>query len=234
MIRYKLRVYKSDCILQRQYRYRNAPPESGRKAIEYWSSKSRRRLAFVASNTHVTFRSMVTLTYPSAFDTDGKRVKQHLRTFLQWLRDRAEMIEYLWFLEFQKRGAPHYHLLLDCPVSALPAKQAISAHWYHIVASGDEKHRLAGTRTESLRSSDGGKRYAVKYAMKMQQKHVPTSYQNVGRFWGHSTGVKPIALETRDYETFQELHNGLSDWPYNKHLRNHKVSTLYNAAKDLK
>lgn len=234
MIRYKLRVYRNDCVLERQYKFRNAPPDCKRGSVDYWSSKSRRRLAFVASNTEVTFAAMITLTYPKRYVSDGRTVKRHLRTFLQWLRDTVSGLEYLWFLEFQRRGAPHFHILLNCDLKGLPAKKAISAHWYQVVASEDEKHLLAGTRTEALRSSDGGKRYAVKYAMKMEQKLVPKSYQNVGRFWGHSEGVKPRALDTREFETFGELENSLSDWPYKWHLRNHKVSTLYNATGDLK
>lgn len=233
MVRYKLHVYKSDCVLKRQYKHRTTPPDSTRGDIEYWSGKSRRRLAFVASNTGVEFKTMVTLTYPATYANDGKQIKRDLRVFIQWLRDVATECEYLWFLEFQRRGAPHYHILLNRALSALPPKKAISRRWYDIVASGDERHLLAGTRTESLRSSEGGKRYAVKYAMKMQQKKVPEDYQNVGRFWGHSDGVKPVRQEVRHYETMAELEKSLKDWRYKKHLRNYKVSTLFNAAKEL-
>lgn len=232
-VRYTLHVYKSDCLLQRAYKFVPIPPGGSREEIERWTYKSRRRLAFVAANTDVIFKAMITLTYPKEFPGDGKAVKRHLGNFLRYLRHNEAMVEYLWFLEFQKRGAPHVHLLLDKPESDLPDKKAISSTWYRICGSGDGKHLLAGTRTENLRSADGGTRYAVKYAMKMEQKNVPEEFRNVGRFWGHSRGVKPTQKGKLEFETFGELRQSLGTWKYKGQLENYRVSTLYNAAKEL-
>lgn len=231
---YRLKVYKSDCVIQRAYLVTPEPPVGfTREDIKEFSYKSRRRLAFVASNTDVAFKVMLTLTYPASFPGDGKEVKRHLQAMIRWLRHHKETLDYLWFLEFQKRGAPHIHMLINCDLSALPGKKDISAHWYKIVDSGDEKHLKAGTRTETLRSEEGGKRYTVKYAMKMEQKDVPEQFQNVGRFWGHSLRVKPKQIREVDYFTFEQLEMDLKSWRYKWHLRNYKVATLYNAAKEL-
>ena len=65
----------------------------------------------IAQATDVEFRSMLTLTYPRQFPKDGHIVKKDLNALLQKVRRNIEG-EYLWFLEFQTRGAPHIHLLL--------------------------------------------------------------------------------------------------------------------------
>lgn len=161
-----------------------------------FSKKSRQRLAFVANNTNVVFRTMVTLTYPKDFPADGKRVKKHLNAFLVWCRRRFDSPSYIWFLEFQRRGAPHIHLLIDTPTPQHKAGRCllygeVAQEWYNIVGSDDPKHLAAGTRVERIRKPDGAARYCLKYAYKMKQKCVPELYRNVGRFWGCSRDVKP-------------------------------------------
>ena len=96
-------------------------------------------------------------------------------------------IAILWRLEPQKRGAPHYHLL----VWGLPAryavglnkfKQWVSVNWYEVVASGDPKHLLAGTRVEKVKNREGVMFYAAKYLSKVDLE--PWVGLDVGRFWG--------------------------------------------------
>jgi len=163
------------------------------------SKKSRQRLAFVANNTRVVFKTMVTLTYPGEWSKDGKEVKKHLHAFLVWCRRYFVSPSYLWFLEFQKRGAPHIHMLLDSPLPQLTNARTkiyydVACQWYKIVGSGDLRHRTAGTRCERIRKPDGAARYCLKYAYKTKQKCVPEPYRNVGRFWGCSRDVPPAEI----------------------------------------
>lgn len=162
-----------------------------RSEVTEFSKASRQRLAFIASNTDVRFTSMLTLTYPKEFPTDGKTVKRNLNTFLTYLKRYVDSLGYLWFLEFQKRGAPHIHLLLRGMRVSKVTQAWVSSTWYRVCGTGDEKHLAAGTRLERIRKVDGARRYALKYCHKMKQKAVPKGFRNVGRFWGHSRGVKP-------------------------------------------
>jgi len=137
---------------------------------------------------------MVTLTYPNEYPHDGALVKYHLKRFLQEIRraaissGRKDSYSSFWFLEFQERGAPHFHVL----TTEFIRKDELAQLWYGIVASGDEKHLKAGTSVEKLRLGRKGMiSYAKKYALKSCQKVVPDHYQNVGRFWGVS-GVKTV------------------------------------------
>ena len=144
--------------------------------------------------------NMVTLTYPGFFSTDGRETKEHLRRFLQELgrrvdreTDRITSYSTFWFLEFQDRGAPHYHLFTthDFP------HQFIAATWYRIVNSEDPRHLAAGTRIEKLKAGRSGTiSYAQKYAQKQQQKEVPDNFENVGRFWGVSGHRGTVSADT--------------------------------------
>lgn len=172
---------------------RQSYSESVRGDVTEFSDKSRRRLAFVASNTGVAFEKMVTLTYGERYPDNGMEVKRNLKAFLQWVRRNYGAFQYLWFLEFQARGAPHVHILLD--VKEYMPYGDVAKAWCKIV-NGDESVLDASTRTEALRHKDG--RYAVKYAQKMRQKVVPKAFSDVGRLWGHSRGVKPVPIVTID------------------------------------
>ena len=186
-----IEVYRNDVVVVRKAGWSNGV-ECTRSQVKTFSRASRRKLAFVASNTSIDFTSMITLTYPREFPNDGKDVKRNLNAFLVALRRKVNSLEYLWFLEFQKRGAPHIHLLIR-GMRVSKANQAwTSSTWYSICSTGDERHLRAGTRLERIRKKDGARHYAVKYAHKMVQKVVPEGYRNVGRFWGHSKNVKPV------------------------------------------
>ena len=86
----------------------------------------------------------------------------------------------MWVLEFQKRGAPHYHVFVRKALDRF----AVADAWFRIVASGDPKHLEAGTRIEAFRHPPALGSYVMKYAAKMEQKDVPSEFQRVGRFWG--------------------------------------------------
>jgi hypothetical protein len=126
----------------------------------------------------------LTLTYPNAFDFDWKRWKRDLKVFYQRVRREWPSVTFAWKLEFQKRKAPHYHIL----VLGLGNKkqenlfmEEIPAWWCAVVDSGDVKHLGAGTSCERIRSRAGLLCYAAGYGAKMKQT---LSGVNVGRYWG--------------------------------------------------
>lgn len=211
------RMYRNDIVTVRAARYPDELAErldgAERGKIEFLSMKSRRRLALLAGNCGVAFRSFVTATYPKDFPTDGLEVKRHLHSLLAALRRKCPGLSYLWFLEFQKRGAPHFHLFLSAslpsPLSEMnrsngrtrktvrvhwPWQDWLSSLWFGIVGSGDEKHLRAGAAWEVIEKPDGAARYVSKESYKTFQKVVPTGFQNVGRFWGCS---KDISAESQ-------------------------------------
>lgn len=226
-------VYKNDTVVIRRGRaHKSKPPERG--IVTLFSKKSRLRLAFVASNTSVRFRTMITLTYPREFPNDGRQVKANLHAFMAWLKRDVGTMSYLWFLEFQRRGAPHIHILMDKTIPRNRQERQgirfrVSAAWYRIVQSGDVRHLQAGTRTEQIRKHDGAARYCVKYAFKMLQKQVPKLYQNVGRFWGCSRNVRPEA-KSWHVCTADDIRGVLEGWDYLPPDDHELYRTLYGTA----
>lgn len=227
-------VYRADVVVIRES-YGAPPPRGDRQEISQFSSRARQRLRFVAMNTDVVFRTMITLTYPSEYPSDGRTVKTHFHAFLTWLaRDIGVRPDYLWFLEFQARGAPHYHILIDWKLPMhLPERSSfrfrVSSAWYRIVGSKDVRHLQAGTRVETIRKPDGARRYAVKYAMKMKQKHVPSEYRNVGRFWGCSKRVVPKVGRTIR-ATDDDIRGRLEGWAYAPAQARPLFTVLYGCA----
>jgi hypothetical protein len=104
--------YANDLVVVRRG-IQPAGPIETRGEITEFSRKSRQRLAFIASNTLVEFTTMITLTYPGEFESNGQVVKGHLRKFLYEMRKERPSVNYIWVLEWQKRGAPHFQLVTD-------------------------------------------------------------------------------------------------------------------------
>ena len=160
-------------------------PEAKKRGAARYSYSSRRR--FIRKLKTVDDRCkcfMVTLTYPSKFP-DGVEAKRHLRAFLERVRRRWGQSSGFWKLEFQERGAPHFHLLFF-GISYKELRAFVSQNWYEVVGSGDEKHLKAGTRVEHIkvRSGQGGiKKYVAKVTAEVT-KNYQTPDIEVGRWWG--------------------------------------------------
>jgi hypothetical protein len=121
---------------------------------------------------------MVTLTYPEDYPIDISESKKHLNGFLQWLRRRK--IKYIWTMEFQRRGAVHYHMVID---GWLHIKE-ISERWYKLCKTGDLKHLASGTLVEAIYDREKAISYMCSYMKKLAQKTAPEWIVNLGRYWG--------------------------------------------------
>jgi hypothetical protein len=119
----------------------------------------------------------IDLTYPSAWPEDGTVWKRDLDTLLKRLLRRWPSAAAIWRLEFQRRGAPHFHLLLF-GVKRVP-KTWLSSSWYEVVGSDDPRHLEAGTRVKKIRSWRGVVAYVTK-GMAGEQN----ADRDTGRVWG--------------------------------------------------
>lgn len=189
--------------------------EIGQKQqITEMTAKSRNKLLWTACTTSVVFNSMITLTYGTEFPLEGLAVKSHLSAIIKRLK-RWGVKEYIWFLEFQKRTAPHFHVLVDyAPARRDGRLEWLGVSWAKVIGAGPElysslldrkvrSHKDAVERSntyakswEGVKTGDGAIRYLAKYALKTSQKTVPSSYRNVGRFWGVSRGVRENKVES--------------------------------------
>jgi len=163
-----------------------------RAAITGLSARSCARMRRYLRRCESNYSVMLTLTYPFSFPGDGRIAKRHLDSFVKVLfradtRERKaglparEPLSVFWFMEFQARGAPHFHLYLNRRFD----KELCARAWYDVVGTEDPRHLAAGTRIELIRSGRWGTvAYAAKYASKLAQKEIPADFTNSGRFWG--------------------------------------------------
>lgn len=128
----RLSLEESGCEVLIHSRDQVADEDSGsqsvRGAIIGWSRRSRANMVLRLSELDyrplfedmTSLPAMVTLTYPGDWESvapDGRMVKRHLEAFIKRF-ERAWGQEWsgLWKLEFQERGAPHFHLFMVPPV----------------------------------------------------------------------------------------------------------------------
>lgn len=187
------------------------PDHQPERGVTVWSSKSRsnmvRRLSTLDYEPMFADEGaagLVTLTYPGEWLSvapDSATCHAHLLAFRKrFERTYKRRLVTIWKREFQRRGAPHYHLFMVCPgmVNGETFREWTARVWSEIVGHADplqcERHRLAGTAVdyaEGARFSDP-RRLGVYFS-----KHgsfVAKDYQNnppeewtgsVGRFWGY-------------------------------------------------
>jgi len=166
----------------------NGSPAVGggiRGKVKAFSAASRRRMLEDLQSIDrsvVELPIFVTLTYPGIYPADACEWKRHLKVFMKRLRRRYPGGWGHWKLEPQKRGAPHFHLLLF-GVKRI-SKNWLSRAWFEVVGSKDHRHLNAGTRVESVRSWRGVICYASKYLGKSID-WLPKHWRDgVGRWWG--------------------------------------------------
>jgi hypothetical protein len=157
-------------------------PHSTRGIVHGFSRKSRGRMLRQVAKIDTTVLSsslLVTLTYPAAFPTESYTYRQHFHNFSRRLVKTFPTSSAIWKLEFQDRGAAHYHLI----VTGVPflARGWLSRVWYQTVGSGDPRHLRAGTQVNRCKSARKACAYAAKYVAKVSDD-VPAFH--VGRFWG--------------------------------------------------
>jgi hypothetical protein len=132
----------------------------------------------------------VTLTYPAAYPLDPATCNAHLRAFRERLSRRFGKAACIWRKEYQKRGAPHYHLLLFLDLPPEQLRRWVSQAWYEVVGSGDERHLRAGTQVVLVKSWRGARGYAAKYLGKIEKLQaganpaLPEGLEHTGRLWG--------------------------------------------------
>lgn len=159
-----------------------------RRKITAFSHRSRNRLREVYLDG--PWQSMLTLTYHER-RPDGAQSKRELDRWLQMLRRRK--ICYLWVLEWQTRGYPHYHVWIDRTLPEIEWTTLMAA-WASIASPGDQKAMNVALHPDSylLWTVTVKSNYATKYAIKNEQKVLPEDIESYGRWWGSSRGVDGI------------------------------------------
>jgi hypothetical protein len=212
---------KAQFIQVKQPRGGNKKVVSKRGIIQTFSIRSRKRMMNLAAriekeNTPI----FVTLTYPEVFPS-AIGAKRDFKVFIQRIKRLWSNLGYMWKLEFQKRGAPHFHLFL-WNVDFIEALKKISNIWYEVCGTNDQNHLLAGTRVEKIIISNGIMSYASKYLGKIISEESP---EGLGRIWGYggnipiSSGEEYIINDRETYKILRHLRRRIKHKTNDQRIR---------------
>jgi hypothetical protein len=199
----------------------DAPDAAG--VVRTFSRASKRRLGRTIAKLDWTAAiedgdrlALFTATYPDDWRTvcpNPDKAYSHLRRLAKrFHRATGRVFMGCWKREFQRRGAPHFHVLTPLPamIGDETTREWFARNWYEIVDSGDERHLRAGTAvdwSEGLRMMDANRAAAYfcgysagKAGAKSYQDEAPEGWTNtngsVGRWWG-VLGMETVTAEAR-------------------------------------
>lgn len=179
------------------------PCDWTRGDVDEFSHESRKRLLkkFACLQTFDLHNAkFLTLTYHHGYQAGPLRAREDLSTFLQYLRDTHPGIRYIWRLELQKRGAPHFHLIVFFPYTQSledvnSFDQTVMHAWHRIADPTSGAHAKYGCKVENVSSRRKCFSYLSKYIAKEDQTSK-SAYK--GRRWGHSRNMNFKPLEDID------------------------------------
>lgn len=142
-------------------------PTRGR--VTEWSPRSRARM--LRAYAELDYRpmraepgvsAMVTLTYPGQWEVvapTAESVKGHLRAFVErFAREYGYRPGGLWKLEFQRRGAPHFHVFMTVPAGGPRVGCTVREHVGGRCRCGTFEAWLSRTWADVVGHPDDGER----------------------------------------------------------------------------
>lgn len=114
--------------------------------------------------------AFITLTYSPAVAWESRHITTCLNLYSKWLKRRGHRLHYVWTVELQGNGRPHYHVIMWLPAGIRPPMPDKQGWWPH------------GQSNAKWAFSPVG--YVAKYASKESTKsghHLPKG----ARLWGH-------------------------------------------------
>jgi hypothetical protein len=178
------------------------PPIRRGEDITGMSKNSRLRLIKRLACIHwKSYRSALfsTLTYHNEYPQTGKEVKIELDKFIKRIERSFPSLDYVWRMELQKRGAPHFHFIFfirneEYPLNPEWIKRDVREHWLAINPCGCESCVAHAVETETLENFGKVIAYVSKYVAK-ETKGTENNY--TGRRWGY--------IRTLSYKEYEKI-----------------------------
>jgi len=183
----------------------NVPREWRRGTVQTFSARSRSRMLQSLAKTDRRAVSddglFVTLTYPREWPPTTRACKNHLESFRKRINRLYPRAWFYWKLEYQKRGAEHFHLLMFNMPTVNP--EWFKDTWHDIVKLGNHWHTEYGADVKKMDNWKQAGAYCSKYAAKVDES---TSNDGSGRYWGIATRKNRVEnvveVEISDGEMF--------------------------------
>lgn len=147
--------------------------------VKEFSAASRRRLMQKFARLAPSRATFVTLTYPATYP-EVRRAKEHLRAFLERIRRLHPESSAIWRLEFQARGAPHFHIVFyNLPY--LPF-HVLRKMWREVIGHSETEALFVNIKLCTSKREIAN--YVSKYVAKVSSLFNKDAYPHVGRWWG--------------------------------------------------
>lgn len=195
-------------------------PGGIRGDVTGWSAESRRRMVKTLEALpwdRLGRLAWIGLTYPAEYPEDGRIVKRQFDNWLnRWRRAFGQPVG-AWKIEYQRRGAPHYHVLLTWPEgrSVEDLRQWVGATWYEVCGRISVDHLKAGTKCDVWRMEDSPAAYFAGYGQKASKEYQQAprpGYVAPGRFWG-LVGIRPqwseLAISADQFQQVKRICYGI-------------------------
>lgn len=136
-----------------------------------------------------------------------RQAKQDLRAFCKRIDRAFGPSTVIWKLEPQKRGAPHFHLLVILPpgADARAFGDWARRNWHEMVGDGQEAHLMHGIDVQPMKDWKQVTNYLCKYIGKVIDKYNDDGMANrpdwnwPGRWWGkHNIDLVPHRRQRQD------------------------------------
>lgn len=172
------------------------PPElanTKRGKVAGFSAASRKRMMEKLAQWRLKRRVyFVTLTYHEEWSRDWQGWKRDLDVMIKRLGRRFPDLEGLWRLEFQKRGAPHFHLIITSNHAEYDDLKAVITQGWSEIAHRNSEHQgkyATNIRPVNLVSRRHAMHYCAKYMAKESSAQIDTAtgeitQRETGRCWG--------------------------------------------------
>ena len=167
--------------------------------------------------TQKAYSSLITLTYGKHWPTDHQ-TKKHLDNFFKRVKRKYPHFQYIWVIEKQKRGAPHFHILTP---NYIP-KELINKWWNGVASKWQKSQANNGCKQQTLYPNvkmvlKAGA-YMVKYLQKESEKIGGNMY---GIDQGTRALMKPNAITLEGTEDLNDISDQLG------HVVTHKEGIAF-------
>lgn len=188
----------------------NFTPERAKNDIGKFSKHSRLRMMKVLSKLNLNSYAgvfHVTLTYRNEFPKSLTEVKYQFKKFTQLLKYRNLEFSFVSRIEFQKRGAPHLHVIFlfkQFPKfrNIESARIYFTEYWLRSIESDSLAQLLHAVKVTSTKEPKQFFYYVSKYSAKEDEVN---SYGFKGRRWSCSSNLDISPLEEYDISNSNSL-----------------------------
>lgn len=194
------------------------PPEREEFDIKEFSKGSRRRLfSLITSLDYTSYGKpiFVSATWHDDYHNTRKEIKTHLDNFHKRLKRNLPPFHLIWKLEYQKRGAPHFHFVLfpldsSYDFNNIKDCQKIFRHWMELKECNCKNCKLYAMRITPLNDFVHTMIYISKELGKITQNE---QHHNLGRIWAPSRNIRIREYKKveMDFKTLSKLLQKICD-----------------------